>query len=287
MDEAVVYGQRLRDRAGNEIEKQENENAGMKERTMKVGMAVRLGLAIAGVLLAGTAASAQVPGGGPGMGPGPGFGQHRPPFEKAFGGPGNEGRWWNNAKLVAELKLTDAQRKSMDDILLTHREKLIDLRASLEKAELFLEPLIKADQPNEAQILAGIDRVAQSRAELEKANARFLLAIRGKLTPEQWKQLQADRERHGPEGRGGFGRDGEGRGGPDGEGRQGWRPGPPGPGEQGPGAQFKHRQGPPPPAGAAPAQDAAPASGAAPAVPGPQTKDSGAGADHSQGGAQQ
>jgi hypothetical protein len=30
-------------------------------------------------------------------------------------------------------------------------------------------------------------------AELEKANARFLLAIRSKLTPEQWKQLEADR----------------------------------------------------------------------------------------------
>jgi len=255
---------------------------------MKVGMTLRLGLAIAGVMLAGIAAGAQGPGGGPGIGGG--FSDHRPPFESAFGARGDHGRWWNNPRMVAELKLTDAQRKSMDDILLTHREKLVDLRASLEKAELFLEPLIKADQPNEAQILAGIDRVAQARAELEKANARFLLAIRGKLTPEQWKQLQADREHHGQEGRGGFGRDGEGRGGPDGEGRQGWRQGGPGPGEQGPGAQFKHRQGPPPPAGAAPTQDAAPASGAAPAAPGPQTMDGGAGSDEtgaSQGGAQQ
>jgi hypothetical protein len=45
--------------------------------------------------------------------------------------------------------------------------------------------------------------VAQARAELEKANARFLLAIRGKLTPEQWKALQEERAarqqmRHGP-----------------------------------------------------------------------------------------
>ena len=49
---------------------------------------------------------------------------------------------------------------------------------------------MRDDQPNEAQILAQIDKVAQARAELEKANARFLLAIRGKLTPEQWKQMQ-------------------------------------------------------------------------------------------------
>ena len=52
---------------------------------------------------------------------------------------------------------------------------------------------MKEDQPNENQILAQIDKVAQARAELEKANARFLLAIRSKLTPEQWKQVQADR----------------------------------------------------------------------------------------------
>ncbi|HEV2444778.1 MAG TPA: hypothetical protein VGS58_02600, partial [Candidatus Sulfopaludibacter sp.] len=31
------------------------------------------------------------------------------------------------------------------------------------------------------------------RADLEKANARFLLAIRGKLTPEQWTELRNDR----------------------------------------------------------------------------------------------
>jgi hypothetical protein len=32
--------------------------------------------------------------------------------------------------------------------------------------------------------------VAAARAELFKANARFLLAIRGKLTSDQWKQVQ-------------------------------------------------------------------------------------------------
>jgi periplasmic protein CpxP/Spy len=228
---------------------------------MKSGMALRLGLAVAGVLLAGAVAGAQGPGGfGPGGGLG--FGQHRPPFERAFG-DGDHGKWWNNPKIVAELKLTDEQRKSMDETLLAHRETLIDLRASLEKAELAMEPLMKDDTPNEGRILAQIDRVAQARAELEKANARFLLAIRSKLTADQWKQLQADRERHGQEGRGGWGRDGHGQ---DGRGRDGWKPGGPGAGP-GPDGQYHHRQ--PPPAGQ---PGAAPSSGpgAAPAPPAPQ-----------------
>lgn len=219
---------------------------------MKGSMAARLGLAIAGVLLAGTAL-AQEPGGG--MGLGPGFGEHRPPMERAFGPQGGHGRWWNNPKIVEKLKLTDAQRKAMDDTLLAHREKLIDLRASLEKAELGLEPLMGEDQPNEGKILAQIDKVAQARAELEKANARFLLAIRGKLTPEQWKQLQADRANRGQE-RHGWGHDGEGRDGQghEGQGREGWKPG-----GQGPGGQY-HRQAPP----QQPAPQGAGSQGAAP-----------------------
>ncbi len=108
-------------------------------------------------------------------------------------GSGEHGRWWNDPKVAERLKLTDAQRKAMDDTLQQHRETLVDLRGSLEKSELELEPMMKEDQPNESQILAQIDKVAQARAELEKANARFLLAIRSKLTPEQWKQMQADR----------------------------------------------------------------------------------------------
>jgi Spy/CpxP family protein refolding chaperone len=176
---------------------------------MKGNVTMKLGMAIAGVMLAGTA-WAQGPGGGPGMG----FGDHRPPMERSMGAQGDHGRWWNNPKTVERLKLTDAQRKAMDDTLQQHRETLVDLRGSLEKAELELEPLMKEDQPNESAILAQIDKVAQARAELEKANARFLLAIRSKLTPEQWKQMQADRadRPHGNwqgQGRGNFQRRGQ------------------------------------------------------------------------------
>jgi Spy/CpxP family protein refolding chaperone len=156
-------------------------------------------LAIAALLTAG-AAVAQ----GPGVGPG--FGENRPPMERMLGPHGNHGHWWNNPAMVEKLKLTDDQRKAMDQILLDHREKLIDLRANLEKAELLLPPMLREDQPNETAILAQIDKVAQARADLEKANARFLLAIRSKLTSDQWKTLQASWREHRMWGRGGMGR---------------------------------------------------------------------------------
>ena len=187
----------------------------------------KVGLLVAGVVMAG-AVLAQEP--AVGGGSRPGFGDHRPPFERALGENGDHPHWWNNQKMIDKLKLTDDQRKAMDATLLQHRTTLIDLRASLEKSELNLEPLMSEDQPNESQILAQIDTVAQARAELEKANARFLLAIRSKLTPDQWKQMQADRASHAQEHHNWAHEQGRG---------------------PGPGGQFQ-RQGPPPPGAGAP-----------------------------------
>jgi periplasmic protein CpxP/Spy len=176
----------------------------------------------------------------PGPGNGPGFGMHRPPMERLLG-PGGMGRWWDNPKVIERLKLTDDQRKQMDQILLEHREKLIDMRANVEKAELAMEPLVNDDQPNEQAILTQIDRIAQARAELEKANARFLLAIRAKLTPDQFKELKSWREDRG-------------------ERMQRWRDRRPG-NQPGPGAQ------PGPDGAPAPAPQGGP--GAVPPPPGP------------------
>ena len=208
---------------------------------MKSFVTVRLGVAIAAVLLAGTALAQ-----GPGGGMGPGFGGPHPPMEHSFGAQGAHGRFWNNPRLVEKLKLTDVQRKEFDEIYLQHREKLIDLRANLQKANLALEPLVSSSQPNETQILAQIDKVAQARAELEKANAAFLLAIRSKLTADQWTQLQALRAERANR----MGGEGEHRG----QGQGGWRQG---------SGQFKHQMPPPPPP---------PPGAGAPEPPGPQSE---------------
>ena len=119
----------------------------------------------------------------------------------------------------------------MDDIFQKHREKLVDLRGNLEKAEIEMEPLVKADQPNESAVMSQIDKVAQARAELEKANARFLFALRAKLTPDQWKQVQEFRQNHDGMRRE-WRRDGRGPGGPGDRDDKGAPPPPP-PGPQG------------------------------------------------------
>ena len=171
------------------------------------------------LIVSGAIALAQPP---QGQGPGPGG-----PPPGGFGGPGGRetpppphasrppmerslppGTWWRNPDMVQKLGIDSDQQKKIEDVFQQHRLKLVDLDAAVKKEEITLEPLMSADSPDEAQTLAQIDKVAQARAELEKAHARFLFAIRRVLTPDQWKKLQELSRPAGgpPPGRAGGGR---------------------------------------------------------------------------------
>jgi periplasmic protein CpxP/Spy len=207
-------------------------------------------------------ALAQGPGGpGGGLDGGRGFGGPPgggPPMERTFH-DGQFGRWWENPKIAQAIGLTDDQKKKMDDIFQQHRLHLIDLKANLEKAEVEMHPLIEADQPDESQVLAQIDKVAQARAELEKADARMLFDVRKTLSADQWQKLKAlhaehreDMMRH------------DGSRGPGGPTSWQHRPAPP----IGPGSSAGS---PPPPQGGSPSQgdaELAPPPAAVPVAPG-------------------
>ena len=115
----------------------------------------------------------------------------RPPMERIFH-MGPHGRWWNNPDLVKKLGLTTDQQKKMDAVFEQSRPALMDLLGTVRKEEMSMDPLLAADSPDETKVVAQIDRIAQARAQLEKANARMLLGLRRLLTPDQWKTLQAD-----------------------------------------------------------------------------------------------
>jgi Spy/CpxP family protein refolding chaperone len=104
---------------------------------------------------------------------------------------GPEGMWWKNPMVVQRLTLTPDQVSRMDAIFQKSRIDLIDLKANLEKQEVMLEPLIGANPPDTAKASLQIDKVADARANLEKANAKMLLGIRAILTPDQWTKLSA------------------------------------------------------------------------------------------------
>jgi periplasmic protein CpxP/Spy len=133
-------------------------------------------------------------------------------MERAFH-VGPHGRWWNNPDMAQKLGLTADQQKRMEAVFEQNRAGLTDLLENVHKEEEAMKPLLAADQPDDGKILAQIDRVAQARADLERANGRMLLGLRKVLSPEQWKTLQSF-EPHGPFPRFGPGRRPDGPNGP-------------------------------------------------------------------------
>lgn len=123
--------------------------------------------------------------GGP---PHDGRGRGGPPFGE---NQRRDGKWWSDPFWVRKLALTTDQQHRIEDIFQQFRLKLIDLRAALEKQEAIMDPLLAADHPQEARVLAQIDHIADARADLEKANARMLWGFRQLLSPEQWRDLQS------------------------------------------------------------------------------------------------
>ncbi len=108
------------------------------------------------------------------------------------------GIWWNDPAIVSQLTLTADQQHRMDEIFRRNRVQLVDLRASLEKEQINLEPLLDAPTLDQGKTMASIEKIADLRAGLEKADARMLLELRGVLTADQWTKLHAmDRHHRG------------------------------------------------------------------------------------------
>jgi Spy/CpxP family protein refolding chaperone len=128
------------------------------------------------------------------------------------------GTWWKNPEIITALTLTADQQKKMDEIFRQNRIALIDVKASLEKEQINLEPLLNANPVDSAKAMAEISKIADLRAGLEKANAKMLLSLRSVLTAEQWTKLQDLQHSHrkgpGPDAQGpGRGKGGRGPGG--------------------------------------------------------------------------
>jgi Spy/CpxP family protein refolding chaperone len=103
------------------------------------------------------------------------------------------GAWWKNPNMVTLLGLSADQQKRLDDILLQSRIQLIHMKATLEEEQVKLEPMLNANTLDQANAYAQISKIADLRAELEKANAKMLLSLRAVLTADQWTKLQTQR----------------------------------------------------------------------------------------------
>ncbi len=108
-----------------------------------------------------------------------------------LGPPGQ--RWWDDRGFVKSLKLRPDQQARMDAIFEQNRNLLLSRFDGLQQAEAQMAQLSNSASPDESALYAQIDRVAQARADLEKANTHLLLQLRSQMDPDQIKRLEKSR----------------------------------------------------------------------------------------------
>jgi periplasmic protein CpxP/Spy len=126
-------------------------------------------------------------------------GRPQPPFQNQPR-PQGDGAWWHNPQMVERIGLSEDQRKKLEDLEQQHKLRRIDLNAAMQKAQVTLEPLMNAEQPDESKILAQIDRVSQAQGELRKDEVQLQLSVRRILTADQWRKLREEEPRPRPQG---------------------------------------------------------------------------------------
>jgi Spy/CpxP family protein refolding chaperone len=108
-----------------------------------------------------------------------------------LGPPGQ--RWWDDRGFVKSLKLRPDQQARMDAIFEQNRNLLVSRFEGLQQAQAQMEQLSSSSSPDESALYAQIDRVAQARADLEKANTHLLLQLRSQMDADQIKRLENSR----------------------------------------------------------------------------------------------
>lgn len=104
--------------------------------------------------------------------------------------------WWDRP-IAKDLNLTDTQSRQIRSTIRDYRSKLIDARASLEKAELELQNAFEEDSVDTARANQAIENLAKARENLTRTVSQMALQLRLVLTPEQWQQVQKKRADRG------------------------------------------------------------------------------------------
>lgn len=102
--------------------------------------------------------------------------------------------WWEMG-FTRDLNLSEQQQQQIREILRENRSKMIDLRAALEKAEGDVEDLFEDANADQRKANDVVDRAVAARGNMTRHFTTMSLQMRRILTAEQWKDLQARRNR--------------------------------------------------------------------------------------------
>ena len=115
----------------------------------------------------------------------PGGPEARPPADPPAYFP-----WWESP-ISGRLNLSAEQQHQIQEIQRDYRDRMIDQRASVQKAEAAIQDLFAAEKIDERRAKRAIDQMVKVRGDLTRSITEMSLKIREVLTTEQWQQLRS------------------------------------------------------------------------------------------------
>ncbi len=96
--------------------------------------------------------------------------------------------WWNSP-VTRDIGLTPDQSQKIRETVRSYRNRLLDSRNNVQKAEGDLEDIMNGPEVDPNQAKAVIDRLALARAASTRVFLEMSVQLRSILTLDQWRQL--------------------------------------------------------------------------------------------------
>ncbi len=96
--------------------------------------------------------------------------------------------WWNSP-VKNDLGLSPEQNQKIRQIVRSYRDRLLDARNSVQKAEGDLEDILNDQDVSAETARPVIERLATARANANRVFLEMSVQLRSVLTFDQWRQL--------------------------------------------------------------------------------------------------
>lgn len=115
---------------------------------------------------------------------------------------GDRRPWWKNPRDMAEIGISAAQSKQIDDLFHAEIEKMKPLRETVNELERALDETMRANTADISAFSRQVQKIEGKRAELNTMRTVMLYRMRRLLTAEQnakllamWDRQQAERRK--------------------------------------------------------------------------------------------
>ncbi len=101
------------------------------------------------------------------------------------------GKWWQDKAVAEKMKLTDGERKLLDEKYTASRRKMINLKSEVEKERLELDIVLDKQDADKGQLNEQYERLEKARAKLSKERFGLVTEVRGIIGTERFQTLKA------------------------------------------------------------------------------------------------